>query len=168
MRIGMVWTVIDRLSSIWKSDLSNKIKRDFFRIVVVLVLLYSCTTLMKCMKKKARCKLQKNAMSCFEQTPGVASIRTASIRSLTSHLTNHSNKTRRCRRIKNELINHVLQSTQTLIFISYVRILYAIERTSQKLWTIRTDGQKETMKSVLTSCLDDDHNYVLIIQSLFI
>ena len=40
--------------SIWKSDLSDKIKRNFFRAAVVFILLYGCTTCMltKRMKKK--------------------------------------------------------------------------------------------------------------------
>ena len=37
-------TVIDRWSIIWKFDLSNKTKRDFFQSVAVLVLLCGCTT----------------------------------------------------------------------------------------------------------------------------
>ena len=38
------WTVIKRLSIIWKSDLSDKIKWDFFQAVSVSILLYGCTT----------------------------------------------------------------------------------------------------------------------------
>ena len=36
------WTVIDRLSIIWKSDLSNKIKCNFFQAAVVSNLPYGC------------------------------------------------------------------------------------------------------------------------------
>ena len=45
-RLTKVWTVIDRLSIIWKSDLTNKMKRIFFQAVVVSILLYGCTTWM--------------------------------------------------------------------------------------------------------------------------
>ena len=38
------WTAIDKLSIIWKSDLTNKMKRSFFQAVVVSILLYGCTT----------------------------------------------------------------------------------------------------------------------------
>ena len=38
------WTTIDRLLIIWESDLSNKIKRNFFQAAVVSILLYGCTT----------------------------------------------------------------------------------------------------------------------------
>ena len=38
------WTAIDTLSIIWKSDLTDKMKRSFFQATVVLILLYGCTT----------------------------------------------------------------------------------------------------------------------------
>ena len=38
------WTAIDRLSIIWKSDLSDKIKYNFFQAPVVSILPYGCTT----------------------------------------------------------------------------------------------------------------------------
>ena len=38
------WTAIDRLSIIWKSDLTDKMKRGFFQAAVVSILLYGCTT----------------------------------------------------------------------------------------------------------------------------
>ena len=48
------WTAIDKLSIIWKSDLTNKMKRSFFQAAVVLILLYGCTTstLTKRLEKK--------------------------------------------------------------------------------------------------------------------
>ena len=47
-------TASNRLSVIWKSDLTNKVKQSFFQAVVVLILLYGCTTwtLTKHMEKK--------------------------------------------------------------------------------------------------------------------
>ena len=39
-----MWTTINRLSITWKFDLSNKIKRDFFQIVLVSILSYGCST----------------------------------------------------------------------------------------------------------------------------
>ena len=38
------WTAINRLSVIWKSDLTDKRKRSFFQAAVVSILLYGCTT----------------------------------------------------------------------------------------------------------------------------
>ena len=43
-RLTKTWTAIDKLSIIWKSDLTDKMKRCFFQAVVVLILLYGCTT----------------------------------------------------------------------------------------------------------------------------
>ena len=48
------WTAIDKLSIIWKSNLTDKMKRSFFQAAVVSILLYGCTTwtLTKRLKKK--------------------------------------------------------------------------------------------------------------------
>ena len=52
--LAKAWTAIDRLSVIWKSNLTDKMKRNFlyiyifFQAVVVSILLYGCTT---CWKK---------------------------------------------------------------------------------------------------------------------
>ena len=43
-RLMKAWTVIDRLSIIWKSDLTDKMKHSFFQASVVSILLYGCTT----------------------------------------------------------------------------------------------------------------------------
>ena len=53
-RLTKAWTAIDRLSIIWESDLSDKIKRRFFQAAVVSILLYGCTiwTLTKRLEKK--------------------------------------------------------------------------------------------------------------------
>ena len=37
------WTAIDKLLIIWKSDLTDKMKRSFFQAAVVSILLYGCT-----------------------------------------------------------------------------------------------------------------------------
>ena len=53
IQLAKAWTAINRLSVIWKSDLTNKIKCSFFQAAVMLILLYGCTwTLTKCMEKK--------------------------------------------------------------------------------------------------------------------
>ena len=53
-QLAKAWTAIYRLSVIWKSDLTDKIKHNFFQAVVMLILLSGCTTwtLIKCMEKK--------------------------------------------------------------------------------------------------------------------
>ena len=42
--IGQVWTVNEKLTTIWTSDLSDKIKWEFLQAVAVSVLLYGCTS----------------------------------------------------------------------------------------------------------------------------
>ena len=44
-RLTKAWTAIDKLSVIWKSDLTDKMKRSFFQAAFVSVLIYGCTTL---------------------------------------------------------------------------------------------------------------------------
>ena len=44
MRLAKAWMAIDWLSVIWKSDLTDKMKRRFFQAEVVSILLYGCTT----------------------------------------------------------------------------------------------------------------------------
>ena len=43
-RLTKAWTAINGLSIIWKSDLTDKMKRSFFQAAVVSILLYGCTT----------------------------------------------------------------------------------------------------------------------------
>ena len=54
MWLTKAWTAINKLSIIWKSYLTDKMKRCFFQAAVVLILLYGCTTwtLTKWLKKK--------------------------------------------------------------------------------------------------------------------
>ena len=53
-RLTKAWTAINRLSIIWKSDLTDKMKRSFFHAAVTSILLYGCTTwtLTKRLEKK--------------------------------------------------------------------------------------------------------------------
>ena len=53
-RLTKAWTAIDKLSIIWKSDLTDKMKHSFFQVAVVSMLLYGSTswTLTKRLAKK--------------------------------------------------------------------------------------------------------------------
>ena len=53
-QLTKAWTAINRLLIIWKSDLTDKMKRSFFQAAVVLILLYGCSTwtLTKRLEKK--------------------------------------------------------------------------------------------------------------------
>ena len=63
------WTAIDKLSIIWKSDLTDKMKCSFFQAAVVSILLYGCTTWMltKRLEKKLDGNYTKNVASNIEQ-----------------------------------------------------------------------------------------------------
>ena len=54
MRLAKAWTATNRLSIIWKSDLTDKMKRSFFQAAVTSILLYGFTTwtLTKRLEKK--------------------------------------------------------------------------------------------------------------------
>ena len=58
-RLTKAWTAIDKVSVIWKSDLTDKMKRSFFQAAVVSILLYGCTTWRK--------SLTANTQGCCEQ-----------------------------------------------------------------------------------------------------
>ena len=85
------WTAIDTLSIIWKSDLTDKMKRSFFQAAVVSILLYGCTTwtLTKKDGEKARRQLHKNAASNIEQVLEATPNKAPTIRPPTSHHENY-------------------------------------------------------------------------------
>ena len=77
--------------TIWKSDISDKIKRDFFQSTR-----YVCTTVWsynldakEAPGEKVRWELYKNAAHFFEQILEVALYKTAAIWPSTSHLTSY-------------------------------------------------------------------------------
>ena len=92
--LAEMWTAIVRLSTIWKFDLSNRIKWNFFQAVAVSILLYRCTTWMltKYIGNKLEKELHTNATCCFEQILEATLQKTVVVRPPTSHLTNHPNK----------------------------------------------------------------------------
>ena len=57
-RLTKAWTAIHRLSIIWKSHLTDKMKRSLFQAAVVSILLYGCTTWM--LTKRLEKKLDGN------------------------------------------------------------------------------------------------------------
>ena len=67
--IEKAWTTIDGFSIIRQSNLSDKIKQEFYQTVAVSTQLYGCITknLMKWMEEKTRLELYKNATCCSEK-----------------------------------------------------------------------------------------------------
>ena len=87
MQLAKAWTAIDSLSIIWKSNLSDEIKRNFFQAVIVSILLYRCTiwTLTSCIEKKL--DGNRTRMLChIKQMLEATSHKTVVVRPLISHL----------------------------------------------------------------------------------
>ena len=59
------WTALNRPLVIWKSDLTDKMKRSFFQSAVVSILLYECTTWT--LTKRIEKKLDDNYTRLVEQ-----------------------------------------------------------------------------------------------------
>ena len=111
------WTAIDKLSVIWKADLTDKIKRSFFSAAVVPMLLYGCTTwtITNRMKKKLDDSYIKMLWAILnkswkqqptkQQLYGHPSPITKTIKICRIRHARH------CWRSKDELISHVLMWT---------------------------------------------------------
>ena len=112
-----VWTAIDRLSIIWKSDLTDKMKRSFFQAAVVSILLYGCTTWT--LTKRLEKKLDGNYTRMLRAILNKSWWQHTTRHQLYSHLppitkTIRVRRTRHavhCWRSKDELISDVLLST---------------------------------------------------------
>ena len=100
-RLTKAWTAINRLSIIWKSDLTDKMKRSFFQAAVTSILLYGCTTwtLTKRLEKMLDGQLHKNAASNLEQVLAATPHKTPTVRPPASHHENYSSKTNQTRGI---------------------------------------------------------------------
>ena len=164
---------IDRLSIIWKSDLTDKMKRSFFQAAVVSILLYGCTTwtLTKRLKKKLdgnytrmlRAILNKS----WQQHPtrhqqyGHLPLITKSIQVRQTRHAGHYWWS------KDELISDILLWSPHMakqkqddqhehIYSSYVRIQGVALKTCQKRWIIGRSGERGAGISVLVARHDDD------------
>ena len=94
MWLTKAWTAINRLSVIWKSDLTDKMKRSFFPAVIVSILLYGCTTwtLTKQLEKRLDGN-HTNAVSNIEQVLEAAPYKVAGVGPPTTHHENYQNLT---------------------------------------------------------------------------
>ena len=86
-RLTKAWMAIDRLSIIWKSDLTDEMKRSFFQAAVESILLYGCTTwtLTKTAGEETWRQLHKNVESNIEQVLATTPHETPTVRPLASH-----------------------------------------------------------------------------------
>ena len=106
-QLANAWTAIDWLLVIWKSKLTDKIKRSFFQVEIVSILLYGCTTwtLTKRMEKKLDEKMLR-----------ATSHKKATLRTPTAHHKNYQKRARHaghCWWSKDELISDIFQWTSS-------------------------------------------------------
>ena len=114
-RLTKAWTAIDKLSIIWKSDLTDKMKRSFFQAAVVSILLYGCTpwTLTKRLEKKIDSNYTRMLQAKLNNTPQKHQLcghLPPIMKSIQVRRTRHAGH---CWRSRDELINDVLLWTPT-------------------------------------------------------
>ena len=118
-QLTKAWTATDRLSIIWKSDLTDKIKRSFFQAAVVSILLYGCTTLTQ--TKRLEKRLDSNYTRMLREILNKSSRQHPTKHQLYGHLplitkTIQVKRTRHaghCWRNRDELISDLLLWTPT-------------------------------------------------------
>ena len=107
-RLTKAWAAIDRLSIIWKSDLTDKMKRRFFQAAVVTIRLHGCTTWT--LTKRLKKKLDGNYARMLKAIMNKSGRQHPTSHRLYGHLlpitkTIHAGH---CSRIKDDLISDVL------------------------------------------------------------
>ena len=161
------WTAIDRLSIIWKSDLTDKMKRSFFQAAVVSILLFGCTTWT--ITKRLEKKLDGNYTRMLRAILKKSRRQHPTKHQLYGHLppitktiqVRRTRHARHCRRSRNELISDALLWTPTYgrlehTYSSYVRIRDLALKTCQRRWTIGRSGERRSGISVPVVRYDDD------------
>ena len=172
-RLRKAWTAIDRLSIIWISDLTDKMKRTFFQAAVVPILLYGCTTwtLAKRLKKKLNGNYTRMLRAILNKSWRQHPTR----HQLYGHLppitkTIQARRTRHaghCWRSRDELISDVLRWNPHMAEqkqddqhehtdCSYVRIREVALKTCRRRWTRQRSGERGSGISVLAAQHDDN------------
>ena len=177
-RLTKAWTAINRLSIIWKSDLTDKMKRSFFQAAVISILLYGCTTWM--LTKRLEKKLDGNYTRMLRAILNKSWRQHPTRHQLYGHLppiskTIQVRRTRHaghCWRSRDELIRDVLLWTPHMTvqkqddqhehtFSSYVRIRDVVLKTCLGRWMIGKNGERGSGISVLPARHDDDDDLLL-------
>ena len=167
MWLTKAWTAIDKLSVIWKSDLTNKMKHSFFHAAVVSILIYGCTN---CMEKKLNNNytrmLQAILNKSWRQHPtkhqpySYLPPITKTIKVRRTRYAGH------CWRSRDELISNVLLWTPTYgqakagrparTYIQQLCEVWDVAlRAYQKRWTIGRSGERGSGISMLVAWHDD-------------
>ena len=166
-RLTKAWTAIDRLSIIWKSDLTDKMKRSFFQAAVVSILLYGCTTWT--LTKRLEKKLDGNYTRMLRAILNKSWRQHPTKHQLYGHLppitkTIQVRRTRHaghCWRSKDELISDVLwwipaygrakAGPLARTYSSYVRIRDVALKTCLRRWMIGISSERGSEISVLAA-----------------
>ena len=169
------FSAIDRLSIIWTSDLTDKMKRSFFQAAVVSILLNGCTTWT--LTKWLETKLDGNYTRMLRAVLNKSWRQHPTRHQLYGHLppitkTIQVRRTRHaghCWRSKDELISDVLRwtptygceknrttSTNLLTYSNYVRTQDVTLKTCRRRWMIGRSGERGSGISVLAARHDDD------------
>ena len=173
-RLTKAWTAINRLSIIWKSDLTDKMKRSFFQAAVALILLYGYTTWT--LTKRLEKKLNGNYTRMLRAILNKSWWQHPTRHQLYGHLppitktiqVRRTRHARHCWRSRDELISgmysygppHMAVQKQDdqheHTFSSYVRIRDVVLKTCLRRWTIGKSGERRSGISVLPARHDDD------------
>ena len=178
MWLAKAWTAIDRLSVIWKSDLTDKMKRCFFQAAVVSILLYGCTTwtLTKHMEKKLDGNYTKMLRAILNKSWRQHPLKQQLFGHLTPHHESHLRRTRHaghCWRSRDELIWDVLlwisshgRAKAGWSARTYIQQLYADTVCSPEDlledWTIGRGNERGSGISVHMLRHDDDDDDELL------
>ena len=159
-RLTKAGTAIDRLSIIWKSDLTDKTKRSFFQAAVGSILLYGCTTWT--LTKRLGKKLDGNYTRMLHEILNKSWQQHPTRHQLYGHLppitkTIQVRRTRHaghCWRSRDELISDVILWTPTYSRTKAGRS--ARKYIQQRRWKIGGSGERGSGLSVQVARQDDD------------
>ena len=176
-RLTKAWTAINRLAIIWKSDLTDKMKRSFFPAAVASILLYGCTTWT--VTKRLEKKLDGNYTRMLRAILNKSWRQQPTRHQLYGHLppitkTIQVRRTRRaghCWRSRGELISddsygppHMAEQKQDdqheHSFSSCVGMRDVVQKTCQRRWTIGKSGERGSEISMLPARYDDDDDVI--------
>ena len=175
-RLTKAWTAIDKLSIIWKSDLTDKVKRSFFQAAVVSILLHRCSTwtLTKWLEKKLNGNytrmLRAILNNSWRQHPTKHQLSGLPSRKL-SKLDEPDMQDTAGEAETNSLViysygpPHMAEQKQDVqlehTYSSSVRIRDVALKTCLRRWTIGKSGERGLGISVLVARHDDDDDLLL-------
>ena len=165
-RLTKAWTAINRLSIIWKSDLTDKMKRSFFQAAVTSILLYGCTTwtLTKRLEKKLDCNYSR-MLPAILNTPQDTNCTATCLLSRRLFKLDQPDMQDTAEEAGTNSYGPQHMAVQKQddqhehTFSSYVRIRDSILKTCLGRWTIRRSGERGSGISVLPARHDDDDDY---------